>query len=180
MTVQEGTAPVHQAHGAPNDLGIAEEAPDGAVAWGAPAGPVLSPMWRRVAPLAAGSVAALTTLGVMWWNPGDDGVPLCPSKAAFGVDCPFCGATRATAALARGHLGRAFDHNALWVVMVPFVVVAFFMWTVTAWTDRPMPRVSVPRWALVTVAVLVVAFGVARNLDVSTLTRWLASDSASI
>ena len=64
--------------------------------------------------------------------------------------------------------------------MVPFVVVAFFIWTVTAWTDRPMPRVSVPRWALVTVAVLVVAFGVARNLDVSTLTRWLASDSASI
>ena len=69
--------------------------------------------WRRLAPLAVGGLTAAATLAVTWWNPSDTGAPLCPSKFVFGVDCPFCGTTRATAALARGQFGRALDHNAL-------------------------------------------------------------------
>ena len=142
--------------------------------------PGLSPSMRRLAPVATGAFTALATLGIMWWNPGDTGFPLCPSKFLLGIDCPFCGATRATAALARGHLGRAFDHNALWTAMVPFVVAWFMVWVFVAFTDRPMPKVSLPRWVWVSVLVALVAFGVARNLDVSPLTRWLGADSVSI
>lgn len=134
----------------------------------------------RWMPVAVGSLAAAATLGVALWNPDDSGVPLCPSKFILGVDCPFCGATRATAALARGDVARALDHNVLWVGLVPLVAAAFTVWTVTTMTNRPLPRVSVPRWLWVAFGVLFVAFGVSRNLEVSAFTRWLAADAQGI
>jgi hypothetical protein len=135
---------------------------------------------RRWLPVGVGSVTAVATLGVALWNPGDTGVPLCPSKFILGIDCPFCGATRATAALARGDIGRALDHNALWVGLVPLVVIAFVVWTATTMTGRPFPRVSLPRWLWVGAGVLLVAFGVSRNLEVNGFTHWLASDATGI
>ncbi|MBK9560260.1 MAG: DUF2752 domain-containing protein [Candidatus Microthrix sp.] len=98
----------------------------------------------------------------------------------FGVDCPFCGTTRATAALARGQFGRALDHNALWVVLIPFIGVAFVLWVVSAFRDRPMPTVSLPRWAWIGLGVAFVAFGVSRNLDVTAFTRWLGADAGAL
>ena len=135
---------------------------------------------RRWTPIGVGALTAVATLGVTLWNPGDTGVPLCPSKSILGIDCPFCGATRATAALARGDIGRALDHNALWVGLVPMAVIAFVVWTVTTMTGRPVPRVTLPRWVWVGAGVMLVAFGVTRNLDVNGFTHWLGSDASGI
>lgn len=142
--------------------------------------PTPSTTWRRLAPLAVGGLTAAATLAVTWWNPGDTGAPLCPSKFMLGIDCPFCGTTRATAALARGELGRALDHNAMWVALVPIIGVAFVLWIVSAFRDRPMPTVSLPRWVWIGLGVAFVAFGVARNLDVSAFTRWLGADAGMV
>ena len=135
--------------------------------------------WRRLAPLAVGGLTAAATLAVTWWNPDDAGAPLCPSKFMFGVDCPFCGTTRATAALARGQLGRALDHNVMWVALMPVIGVAFVLWVVSAFRDRPMPTVSLPRWVWIALGVAFVAFGVARNFDATGFTRWLGADAAT-
>ena len=90
----------------------------------------------------------------------------CPLKLLTGLDCPLCGATRATFSLLQGHLAAAIDHNVLYVLSLPVVAVLGLVWVVFRW--RP-PRFDRPafRWALVGVAV---AFAVARNLPVEPFT----------
>lgn len=66
-----------------------------------------------------------------------------------GLDCPFCGATRATFRLLSGDVFGALDLNALLVAAVP--VAAFML----------LRRRTVP-WPVL--AVLLVGFGVLRNL----------------
>ena len=69
--------------------------------------------------VAAGALAlaTLVTLAVGAFAPASwqtalasDG-PACPFKLATGIDCPFCGMTRATIALGRGDLHAALDFH---------------------------------------------------------------------
>ena len=59
------------------------------------------------------------------------GLP-CLFRAATGLDCPLCGATRATLRLLRGDVAGALDFNALWVLSIPLLAV----WFVMAWRRR--------------------------------------------
>jgi hypothetical protein len=45
--------------------------------------------------------------------------PVCPIHQFFGINCPGCGATRALAALLRGHIAEALRFNALFVLLLP-------------------------------------------------------------
>jgi hypothetical protein len=45
--------------------------------------------------------------------------PACPIHRFLGFDCPGCGATRALAALLRGHLAEALRFNALFALLLP-------------------------------------------------------------
>jgi hypothetical protein len=91
--------------------------------------------------------------------------PPCPMQALTGLDCPLCGATRATHALLRGDVVRALDHNAFFVVLLPVAVVMGVLWLVRG---RAPARTRTPfvAWSLVTAAVL---FAVARNVPVEAL-----------
>ncbi|HVF31733.1 MAG TPA: DUF2752 domain-containing protein [Acidimicrobiales bacterium] len=96
-----------------------------------------------------------------------EGLPdLCPLRASTGLDCPLCGATRATLALLRGDIVTALDHNALYVVGLPILGVLVLLWLVggrrPAWSRTPVATGS-----LVMVAAV---FTVARNVPIS----WLA------
>jgi len=133
-------------------------------------------------PLAAGAAVAVCTAGIALWNPGDDGIPLCPTKAMSGLDCPFCGGLRTVAALGRGDIARAADHNLLLTLLAPVAIVWWVMWVLAARDGR---RAPVPRWSSratrVTVTALVVfavAFTVVRNVKVGGQTGWLASPAA--
>ncbi len=44
-------------------------------------------------------------------------VPPCPMRTLTGLDCPLCGATRATRALLTGDVAGSFDYNLLVPVM---------------------------------------------------------------
>jgi hypothetical protein len=89
-------------------------------------------------------------------------IPLCPAKNLFGVPCPGCGLTRATAALLGGDWSAAFALHPLFPVIVPLVA-----WTVlrTVLVSAGLipshsfdPIAKLPRWFWLAFGVLL--FGV--------------------
>ena len=89
--------------------------------------------------------------------------PRCPSRLVLGLDCPFCGGLRGTHDLLHGDLAGALDHNLLlpaYLVAAAVIGVCYLL----PLTGRPVPRVRLPRWALIGAAAMVVSFTVARNL----------------
>ncbi len=110
-----------------------------------------------VAAIAGG--AAIAVVGLVDPSRHTLGPP-CPLKALTGLDCPMCGATRATHQLLRGDLFAALDFNALYVALLPVVAAVVAFWLLRgrrpAWLERRWVT-----WALVAVAAL---FAVVRNL----------------
>lgn len=133
-------------------------------------------MDRKWIPLAClgGSAAACVAITIA--NPSDSGVPLCPTKAVLGFDCPFCGGLRAVASLGRGRVLEALDHNVLLVALVPVVAVWWVLWARSYWLDRPPPRLVVPNWAWNVGATALLGYTVFRNLKGNAVSRYLYSD----
>ena len=125
------------------------------------------------APLLAGGGLLLGCLALRAVDP-TGGPTICPFKAWTGLDCPGCGATRAAHQLLNGHIGAALDLNVLFVVAAPFLA----WWAVARLTRSfggprwPVPRVSV-QWLRVA-AVVLIAFGVVRNLPMEPF-HWLGT-----
>lgn len=114
---------------------------------------------RRHLALAAVGCVALGVVSLV--DPSERALtPPCPLRALTGLDCPLCGATRATHALVRGQLATALDFNALYVVAVPLVGVVGLVWLVRGRLPAILRRASAA-WVLLSVGV---AFAVVRNL----------------
>ena len=95
----------------------------------------------------------------------------CPLYALTGVYCPGCGGLRGVNDLTHGHVWQAASSNLLMVLAIPFAAYFFGRWTYGAWTGRDVEVVpALPRSVKTGLALLVVAFTVARNLPGS----WLA------
>lgn len=90
--------------------------------------------------------------------------PACPIREFLGIDCPGCGATRALAALLRGHVFEALRFNALFVLLLPAGLAG------AAETYRRAMRPGRFRWptpptpALYATLVATAIFTIARNL----------------
>ncbi len=99
---------------------------------------------RRVAgPAAALAGVALAWAAVAALRPGDAGPTPCPWRTLTGLDCPFCGATRAAASLAHGDVMAALDHNAFFVLLIlPLAVLAWRAWATRAWRGLPSPTIT--------------------------------------
>lgn len=66
---------------------------------------------KQLVPLLAGVAVVALALGM--------DVTLCPTSGLFGIPCPSCGLTRATAALLSGDIGRAHvAHPAVLPVLI--------------------------------------------------------------
>ena len=97
---------------------------------------------------AAGPAAVLLGVAAAWaavavLRPGDAGPTPCPWRTLTGLDCPFCGATRAAASLAHGDLTAALDHNAFFVlVILPLSLLAWQVWARRSWSGAPPPTVT--------------------------------------
>lgn len=106
-----------------------------------------------------------------WW------LPSCTLNDLTGLYCPSCGNTRATQALLRGDLALAWRQNPAFLIALPFLCWgAIHLWV--GWMfpgrKRPLPF----RWRhsySLALIVLVVAFGVLRNLP-GELFRFLAPE----
>ncbi len=107
-----------------------------------------------------------TTAALLWWfDPAEISLPLCSFHAWTGLECPGCGATRATHELLHGRLLAALRCNALWVLSLPLVAyVAVSELRVLA-GHRALPgKPARPAWFWLAIAVVVTVFFVLRNL----------------
>ncbi len=115
---------------------------------------------------ALGAAAMLHTV-----DPREPGhYPTCPFLAATGLYCPGCGAMRALASLTDGDLTAAFGYNPLAVLAFVALVAIFGAWAFRLWRGNQKLTLTRP-WVTITLAVLVIAFWVVRNLPGMT---WLS------
>ncbi|MEX0767023.1 MAG: DUF2752 domain-containing protein [Microthrixaceae bacterium] len=131
------------------------------------------PQWGK--PLIAGAAAACGCIAIALINPTDTGVPVCWSRAAFGVDCPLCGGLRATNDLMRGRLYQAADNNVFVAVALPVLAVVWVVWVAMAIAGRPFSIPKPPTWVIALLAVLAASFTVLRNTGGPAWVDWLAS-----
>src|SRR5258705_9194307 len=67
------------------------------------------------------AIIALATMILLRFPPAQHSFyPRCPIHELFHLQCPGCGATRAIAALLRGHFIEAMSLNALITLLLPF------------------------------------------------------------
>ena|SRR5687767_8737514 len=101
-------------------------------------------------------VGGLTYIGLA--DPHRPGflVPMCPFKTLTGWYCPGCGGIRMTHDLLNGDVAAAVTDNILALVGIPLLIV----WLVARWR---LGRRLMPRPAVVTLIVAVIAWTVVRN-----------------
>ena len=92
--------------------------------------------------------------------------PPCPLYVLTGWYCPGCGTLRAFHQLLHGNLRNAFNLNPLAMLSLPFVVYGGASYAAFQLRGRHLPHIFIPAawiWAL---AVVVVLFGILRNIPV--------------
>ena len=127
----------------------------------------IHPLAERL--FAATGVVAITagSGAVAYFDPSTvHFLPVCPLFTLTGFACPGCGLTRGFHALFHGDVLMALDFNALipvWAVIFGYVLVSLVLTAVRGkglpmWMTRP-----VFLWAFM---VVLLAFGVVRNLPI--------------
>jgi hypothetical protein len=100
--------------------------------------------------------------------------PPCVFHRYTGLHCPGCGSTRGLHALLHGRLWAAFRYNALMVLALPFLAVAFIRYTRRVFGSRLSPaRRTAPAGWIWGLLALVIAYWVLRNLPFRPFV-WLA------
>lgn len=90
--------------------------------------------------------------------------PRCPFYAATHWLCPGCGATRALYSILHGDVRTALHYNAMFTLLLPVVLgwLIFCFYRVMRY-DR-LPRLNIPRSAIIGVGITVLLFTVTRNI----------------
>jgi hypothetical protein len=118
-------------------------------------------------PVACGAALAGLAAYVALNDPSAPGthLPACPMYQLTGLWCPGCGVTRAAHAALRGDLGAAFRFNALFPVFLGAIAVTWLAWLRRALGRAPIVGFrNMPMWAPIAAGVVLVVFGVVRNL----------------
>jgi len=112
---------------------------------------------------AAGLAAAVTLATVDPNEPGH--YPSCPFLSLTGLFCPGCGALRSIHAILHGDLTEAVVRSPLTVIAIPYLLLAWVTWGLRSLGRRVPRSTSLPAWVLWALLVLVVGFGVLRNVS---------------
>ena len=121
---------------------------------------------RLGGPLLVGALA-VGACAVIWvGDPTTPGgfLPVCPTKALLGIDCPGCGTLRMIYSLLHGDFLAAVRFNALALVALGFLIIAFLVWTYGQVVGRKIAGWQHHRWAAMATMVAVTVWFVVRNL----------------
>ena len=126
--------------------------------------PEPSKMERAIA--AVGASAMIGGAAAVWYfDPTKAGFfPVCPLYSMTGFACPGCGLTRGFHALFHGDIVKALDFNALLPLFGLLVASAFISMAYFAFRGRKPPVNLLPPNGLWIFFVLMITFGVLRNL----------------
>ena len=121
----------------------------------------------------------LVTAGIVWGvyllkaiPPVEDSwYPRCQLHSLTGLHCPGCGTTRALNACLNGRIAQAVAFNSLAFIVAPFVCWSLFQSVRTWHQNRELKPESAPsRFLKLFLVILVVAFGILRNIPWSPFT----------
>ena len=120
-------------------------------------------------------VAASTTLvcAAIWvGNPTTPHgpLPVCPTKALLGIDCPGCGTLRMLYSLMHGDFFARRRFNALGLVAVVLLIWAYVAGPTATLTGRRIASWQHGRWAAAVTLSLVLAWFVVRNIPFAPFT----------
>jgi len=121
----------------------------------------------QVASLATGAALAGAAAVVALNDPSAPGsrFPACGFHATTGLWCPGCGLTRATHHLLTGDVAAALSSNLFTPFVLAAIVASWVTWTLATFgREVRNPILRLPAWSGPALVVLLVAFGVARNL----------------
>ena len=117
---------------------------------------------RATAPLALLAAGAVVLLR---FPPAQSAFyPQCPIYAAFHVECPGCGATRALAALLHGRLSEAVHFNALITLLFPLALSYGIVCYWRLLRDNAFRWPQLPPAAIYAATTVAAIFAVLRNL----------------
>ena len=95
--------------------------------------------------------------------------PHCPIHEYLHLQCPGCGATRALAALLRGHFADAMHLNALMTLLLPFAAAYGILCYYRFLLDKPHRWPQPPPAAIYSSLAVAAIFTLLRNLSLSSL-----------
>lgn len=115
--------------------------------------------------VAAGGACALVWAG----NPTVPGgpIPVCPTKALFGIDCPGCGSLRMLYSLMHADVPTALRYNAVGLVALVLLVWAYGAWAYGRVARRRVWSWQQHRWAALVALAVVCVWSVIRNLPIA-------------
>src|ERR1700741_1434912 len=118
------------------------------------------------APLLVAASTALVCAATWVSDPTPPGgpLPVCPTKALLGIDCPGCGSARMLYSLMHGNVMAAARFNALGLVALVLLVWAYVGWTYGRLTGRRIRAWQHQRWAARVTLLLGAAWFVVRNI----------------
>jgi Protein of unknown function (DUF2752) len=118
------------------------------------------------APMAVAAAAAGGCVVVWLANPIVPGgiLPVCPTKALLGIDCPGCGSLRMIYSLLHLDFASAVHYNALGLVAVLLLGWAFGAWTYGRLVGRRVRSWQHLRWSAPIAVALTLVWFVVRNL----------------
>lgn len=122
---------------------------------------------RRAAPaLGVVAVGGAATLALHVRDPHAAGAwGYCPTYLLFGTYCPACGCLRAVNDLTNGDVRAAVHSNALFVGLLPFLIVVLGAWVVQSWRGaQPLLTPRQQQRAVWTLSAIAIVFALVRNL----------------
>lgn len=128
-----------------------------------------------LASAAVSAVCAALALGVLFvFDPSRYAIyPTCLFHELTGLNCPGCGALRATHQLIHGHLAAAFRLNPFLCLVLPVMLLVLVKNAIQQLRGAAQkPKVVSPFWIRLLLAALIL-FTVLRNLPFAPFT-WLA------
>lgn len=97
-------------------------------------------------------------------------LPVCPTKALLGIDCPGCGSLRMLYSLMHGNLLAAARFNALALVAIALLLWAYVAWTYGRVAGRRIRSWQHYRWSAAVTLALVLAWFAVRNIPFAPFT----------